>query len=235
MVAVGWIAIAIADENGPASPIATDALQNAKSSTLASPDPVTSAAPTAVITEKERQQAIDMIYASITHSTFRPSSFKVAPLNGGVAISANDRGAYWIKDGKLYAGNGMAKGWSAGVPYAPLEIDYNTLKQAVDQGISQTKPSPEPSRLAPDTSGNVTEKLNGWTYTVVTSIPEEKRKQICASLTVEQDKEPDDAEWSERAYGVTAAKFRLSKESVTHIIGECVAKNWPLPTTPRTR
>ncbi len=57
--------------------------------------------------------------------------YKAGPLKGGVAVLVNNNGAYWVKDGVVYAANGFAKTWSPGVDYAPTGIDIGTVEDAV--------------------------------------------------------------------------------------------------------
>ena len=51
-------------------------------------------------------------------------------LQGGTAVWIGDPGAYWVKDGVVYAANGIAKAWSPNISYAPVGIDFDSVKEA---------------------------------------------------------------------------------------------------------
>lgn len=59
------------------------------------------------------------------------STFKAAPLDGGVAVMNTLGWAYWVKDGRVYAANGLAMGASPSCPVAPVGIGYSEIQDAV--------------------------------------------------------------------------------------------------------
>ncbi|WP_067522461.1 hypothetical protein [Endozoicomonas ascidiicola] len=52
-------------------------------------------------------------------------------LNEGVAVVINETAGYWVKDGVVYAANGIAKNMAPGVDYAPVEITQAKVEAAV--------------------------------------------------------------------------------------------------------
>jgi hypothetical protein len=55
----------------------------------------------------------ELVYDSFTVSLNTKSiTYYEGSLKGGTAVLVGDRAAYWVKDGKLYAANGVAMTWS---------------------------------------------------------------------------------------------------------------------------
>lgn len=59
-------------------------------------------------------------------------AYEAGPLQGGTAILVNDFAAYWVKDGVVYAANGVARMWSPAIPVAPTGIDIDSVEEAVN-------------------------------------------------------------------------------------------------------
>jgi type IV pilus assembly protein PilM len=64
-------------------------------------------------------------------SSISAKKFRTGPLSNGTAVLVDDQAAYWVKDGTVYAANGVAKTWSPNIKYAPTGIDIDSVKQAV--------------------------------------------------------------------------------------------------------
>jgi hypothetical protein len=58
-------------------------------------------------------------------------SSQSAPLANGVAVLVEDTAGYWVRDGKVYAVNGVAKELSGGISYAPQSIDMQAIQAAI--------------------------------------------------------------------------------------------------------
>lgn len=71
---------------------------------------------------------------SISFDKRTMSEFEAAPLNGGVAVCNSLGWAYWVKDGRVHACNGLAMGASPSVPLAPVGIGYAEVRAAVWPG-----------------------------------------------------------------------------------------------------
>jgi hypothetical protein len=86
------------------------------------------------VAQAMNEQAIELVTASITFSYIEKDKIqsKAVPLEGGIAVLLDDRAAYWVKDDVVYAANGEAKMYSRGIKYAPMEISYQEVKEAVD-------------------------------------------------------------------------------------------------------
>ncbi len=62
---------------------------------------------------------------------FNSYNFKEAPLQGGTAVLLNESWAYWVKDGKVYALNGLAKDASYSIEYGPVGMDIDDVEDAI--------------------------------------------------------------------------------------------------------
>jgi hypothetical protein len=62
---------------------------------------------------------------------------KSAPLAKGTAVLVDDLAAYWVRDGRVYAVNGVAKELSGGISYAPPSIDMSALEGALEGKATQ--------------------------------------------------------------------------------------------------
>jgi hypothetical protein len=71
----------------------------------------------------------------------------------------------------------------------------------------------------------VKQTINGWKVTILTYIPEDRRKAIFFDLVQAQDRGVGD----EQAYDVIAKKYKLKNEEVRKIAGEGAVKSWPMP------
>lgn len=61
--------------------------------------------------------------------------WETGPLAGGTAVLADGDGAYWVgPDGQVFAANGVAGTWSAGLAWAPRGVDIDTVTAAVRPG-----------------------------------------------------------------------------------------------------
>ena len=58
-------------------------------------------------------------------------TWETGQLNDGVAVVVNGTAGYWVKDGTVYATNGIAKNWSSGIEYSPAEISQSNVEAAV--------------------------------------------------------------------------------------------------------
>jgi hypothetical protein len=58
-------------------------------------------------------------------------SSQSASLANGVAVLVEDTAGYWVRDGKVYAVNGVAKELSGGISYAPPSIDMEAIQAAI--------------------------------------------------------------------------------------------------------
>ncbi|HZT60986.1 MAG TPA: hypothetical protein VFA21_20445 [Pyrinomonadaceae bacterium] len=95
-------------------------------------------------------------------------------------------------------------------------------------GLNPSPPptiKPQTSATSEATNGQEVQRINGWTVTVETAIPEDKRKAIFFDLVKAQDSGVGD----EEAYLVIAEKYNLTEENVRHIGGEGTVKRWPMP------
>jgi len=78
------------------------------------------------------KRAVALVKATITVSLKPNITYRTGPLQGGVAVLVGDLGAYWIKNGTVYAANGFAKTWSPRISYAlGGSITLSTVKSAV--------------------------------------------------------------------------------------------------------
>jgi len=69
---------------------------------------------------------------TITANLKEGQEYQAGSLQGGTAVLISDIGAYWVKDGVVYAANGTVKTWSFNINYAPAGVDFNSVKEAVD-------------------------------------------------------------------------------------------------------
>lgn len=60
-----------------------------------------------------------------------PGDFEAAPLAGGTAVLFARLAAFWVRDGHVYAGNGMALMWADGVDRAPVGINIDSIEAAI--------------------------------------------------------------------------------------------------------
>lgn len=74
--------------------------------------------------------AIGLVRA--TQNAPKGEHFITAPLNGGVAVIADEYAGYWVKDKKVYATNGVASNWSVNIEYSPPEIDQMKIIKAIE-------------------------------------------------------------------------------------------------------
>jgi hypothetical protein len=78
------------------------------------------------------KRAVALVKATITVSLNPNITYRTGPLQGGVAVLVGDLGAYWVKNGTVYAANGVAKTWSPRISYAlGGSITHSTVKSAV--------------------------------------------------------------------------------------------------------
>ncbi len=78
-------------------------------------------------------KAISAVKATIEKQRNAMGTFKTAPLNGGVAVLSSRDWAYWVKDGKVYAANGLARGASPNIPIAPTGVGFSEIESAIKQ------------------------------------------------------------------------------------------------------
>lgn len=79
--------------------------------------------------------AIKLVKDSMTavpYSTVRMWDYKTGELEGGIAVLVNANGAYWVKNDIVYVANGFAKTWSPGLNYSPVGIDFDTVRDSVN-------------------------------------------------------------------------------------------------------
>lgn len=62
---------------------------------------------------------------------FTEYRFEEVDVRGGRAVLLNNLGAYWVKDGVVYALNGLAKSYSPSVEYGPVGLDYEDVERAI--------------------------------------------------------------------------------------------------------
>ncbi|WP_257274259.1 hypothetical protein [Endozoicomonas sp. SESOKO4] len=53
-------------------------------------------------------------------------------VDGGVAVVVNGSAGYWVKDGEVFAANGIARNMSPGVEFAPSGIDWKKIASATN-------------------------------------------------------------------------------------------------------
>ncbi len=70
---------------------------------------------------------------AISVDTIHAWEYEAAELEGGVAVLVNDFGAYWVRDGVVYAANGVAKTWSPALDYSPTGIDIDTIEDSINR------------------------------------------------------------------------------------------------------
>ena len=58
-------------------------------------------------------------------------SWETGQFNDGVAVVINGSAGYWVKDGIAYAVNGVAKTLSSDIEYAPVEITWLKVEEAI--------------------------------------------------------------------------------------------------------
>ena len=59
-------------------------------------------------------------------------SWETGQFNDGVAVVINGAAAYWVKDGIAYAVNGVAKTLSTDIDYAPSDVSWLNIEDAVN-------------------------------------------------------------------------------------------------------
>ena len=79
--------------------------------------------------EQQESESVKMVKSSI-HINMKINNVKEGALEGGIAVMIGNA-AYWVKSGKVYAGNGTAKGMSPNIEYAPTGIDFSSIQEAV--------------------------------------------------------------------------------------------------------
>lgn len=77
-------------------------------------------------------QAISAVQATIKKQRSAMGSFRTAPLNGGVAVLSSRDWAYWVKDGSVYAANGLAMSASPNIPTAPGGVGLSEIESAIE-------------------------------------------------------------------------------------------------------
>ena len=82
----------------------------------------------AVLTIRDKDQAV---LATIPED--QAHTWDIAALDDGIGIIVNGSAGYWVKDGVVYAVNGIAKNMSPSVAYAPAEITWLTLEQSIQE------------------------------------------------------------------------------------------------------
>ncbi len=80
--------------------------------------------------EPSQGGAITDVLMTIPDSDSSVHDFVTGDLQGGVAVVINKSAGYWVKDGKVFAVNGIAANMSPGIEYAPQEIDWAKVEQA---------------------------------------------------------------------------------------------------------
>ncbi len=90
------------------------------------------AKPTKELTPNEKA-----VKATITRKNTAGLMYRSGPLDGGTAVlvavkSSPFYGAYWVKDGTVYAANGIAISWSPTIHYpVGKKITFNMIKTSV--------------------------------------------------------------------------------------------------------
>ncbi len=74
---------------------------------------------------------ITAVKATVEKQRNAMGSFKTSPLNGGTAVLSSRDWAYWVKDGQVYAANGLAMGASPNIPKAPVGVGFSEIENAV--------------------------------------------------------------------------------------------------------
>jgi hypothetical protein len=69
---------------------------------------------------------------------FKEYNFEEVSIRGGMGVLLNGLGAYWVKDGRVYALNGLAASYSPGITYGPQGLGKSELLEAL---ASKTSPS----------------------------------------------------------------------------------------------
>jgi len=90
--------------------------------------------PTATQPVNDFDLAITLVQDSMStvpSSNISTFEYDAGKLKGGIAVLVDGDGAYWVKDGVVYAGNGTAKTWSPDVDYAPIGIDFDTIQDSI--------------------------------------------------------------------------------------------------------
>jgi hypothetical protein len=79
---------------------------------------------------KAYSQEIRSVELSITARLKRNLIIQAGSLEDGVAVLVSDLGAYWVKDGVVYGGNGFALSWSSKIDRDPVGIDFVSIERA---------------------------------------------------------------------------------------------------------
>lgn len=79
----------------------------------------------------DHRQAIASVGLTLRGQNIPDLNYKAGDLQGGVAVVAKGTAGYWVKDGVVYAVNGIAKNWSPGIEFSPAEITWSKVEEVV--------------------------------------------------------------------------------------------------------
>lgn len=88
-------------------------------------------------------------------------------LYGGTAVLINDEVGFWVKDGIVFAANGLAHNWGVSMSYSPPSVDQATVEKAAKGEEPSMPPTLGVNYLDfyQDVPGKVTQaKLSGNSY-----------------------------------------------------------------------
>lgn len=72
--------------------------------------------------------AVTEVLMTIPDSDNSVHNFGTGDLESGIAVVINETAGYWVKDGKVYAVNGVARNMSPSIGYAPTEINRTKVQ-----------------------------------------------------------------------------------------------------------
>lgn len=78
--------------------------------------------------ESDSVQAVRKVLENTRHPS---QEFQEVAIRGGVAVLVDDLGAFWVKDGRVYALNGLAKSFVPGLSYGPPGLSKSDVRRAL--------------------------------------------------------------------------------------------------------
>lgn len=71
------------------------------------------------------------VQQTITYDVMKDGPFSEGKLKDGTAVLVRGLGAYWVKNGRVYAINGFAKQYSSGISYGPTGMTKSDVQRAI--------------------------------------------------------------------------------------------------------
>ncbi|GAA4650514.1 hypothetical protein GCM10023116_27970 [Kistimonas scapharcae] len=75
--------------------------------------------------------AVTSVLMTIPDSESSVNKYLTGDLDDGVAVVVNGSAGYWVKDGKVFAVNGVASNMSPGIQYSPNSVNWSSVENAV--------------------------------------------------------------------------------------------------------